>query len=159
MSIEDKMGTYVSYLRNVGYLPDKYVVHMVFPLAIKAYSDKNNIISVSEVQGENGGFLYSIPKKYGLDKLTTFIVDTINRSIEIMKKRDMFAAKVKELEHIFSIKSLDELQTLTFEFSSNNTSMMDIDNVDIADIDSDEEEEPNNDLKETHTKDSVSEIM
>ena len=27
------------------------------------------------------------------------------------------------------------------------------------DIDSDEEEEPNNDLKETHTKDSVSEIM
>ena len=37
--------------------------------------------------------------------------------------------------------------------------MMDIDNVDIADIDSDEEEEPNNDLKETHTKDSVSEIM
>jgi hypothetical protein len=102
--------------------------------------------------------LYSIPKKYGLDKLTTFIVDTINRSIEIMKKRDMFAAKVKELEHIFSTKSLDELQTLTFEFPSNNTSMMDIDNVDIADIDSDEEE-PNNDLKETHTKDSVSEIM
>ena len=71
----------------------------------------------------------------------------------------MFAAKVKELEHIFSTKSLDELQTLSFEFSSNNTSMMDIDNVDIADIDSDEEEEPNNDLKETHTKDSVSEIM
>lgn len=121
-TLQERMENMRPYFRGIEMYNDALLVKVVYPKNWKYYPSSDGKINVAlSEDGTDVVFYYSDSKDSSYDDMFTLIEETIKVNNETILKLKLLKDKVEELKTLFSEKSYEELETLTFGFSAPKT--------------------------------------
>lgn len=119
MTLQERMENMKPYFRGIEMYNDALIVKVVYPNNWKYYPSTDGRINAAPSEdGSDVIFYYADSKDTSYDDMFTLIEETIKVNNETILKLKLLRDKVEELKEVFSIKPYEELETLTFTFST-----------------------------------------